>query len=142
MNEINFKLTDELWQEMVDLEGLPIAAITVWDSSLVDESMPEAVTDKNRVFVDIDIFLANQTKLEIYGVMVAMDGAEMPIIGLDAIGDTVSQHTQEGAAIHEIASDEEDTMVLVISNEAGALLTLAVAAWLEDVWEELPEEEA
>ncbi len=140
MNDLQFKLTDELWEDMVTLEGAPITAITVWDRSLVDESLPEPVTDQNRVFVDIDIFLANQTKLELYGAWVSQNQEGEPIVGLDDIGETLALHTQNGAIIDEIASDEEEMLILIIANEAKSSLLLAATAWLEDVWEALPEE--
>jgi len=142
MNDLNFKLTDELWQDLVALEGLPVAAITLWDNSVIDEAMPEGITNENRIFVDIDLFLVNQTKLELYGVMVTQDEDGIPIEGLDAIGNAITQHTQAGAELHEIAADEEEMMVLVIRNEAGDTLIFSVTAWLEDVWETLPAAEA
>ena len=46
MADLQFKLTDEIWEDMVSLEGVPITAIVVWDRSMVDESMAQPVTDK------------------------------------------------------------------------------------------------
>ncbi len=140
MADLQFKLTDELWEDMVALEGAPVTAIVVWDRSLVDESLDQPVTDKNRAFVDIDLYLANQSKLELYGASVAMNEKCDPIIGLDDIGETLAQHTQNGALIDEIAAGEDDMLVLLLSNERKESLLIAVSAWLEDVWETLPEE--
>ena len=140
MTDLQFKLTDDLWEEMVLLEGVPITAIVVWDSSLVDEVLAQPVTDKNRVFVDLDIYLANQTKLELYGASVARSEDSDPIVGLDEIGETLARHTKSGAFIDEIAAGEDNFLVLVLNNEQQQPLLLAATAWLEDVWEELPEE--
>lgn len=140
MADLQFKLTDEIWEDMVALEGAPVTAIVVWDRSLVDESLAQPVTDKNRVFVDIDLYLANQSKLELYGASVATDENSDPIIGLDAIGETLTRHTQNGALIDEIAAGEEEMLVLLLTNGRDKSLLVAVSAWLEDVWETLPGE--
>jgi hypothetical protein len=140
MADLQFKLTDEIWEDMVSLEGVPVTAIVVWDRSMVDESMSQPVTDKNRIFVDIDLYLANQTKLELYGASVAVDEESDPISGLDDIGETLAQYTQNGAFIDEIAAGEEEMLVLIIANEQKQALLIAVSAWMEDVWETLPEE--
>jgi hypothetical protein len=140
MADLQFKLTDEIWEDMVSLEGVPITAIVVWDRSMVDESMAQPVTDKNRIFVDIDLYLANQTKLELYGASVAVDEESDPINGLDDIGETLARYTQNGAFFDEIAAGEDEMLVLIIANEQKRELLIAVSAWLEDVWETLPEE--
>jgi len=139
MADLQFKLTDEIWEEMVVLEGAPVSAIVVWDRSLVDEAMETPVTDKSRVFVDLDVYLANQTKLELYGASVALDETSDPIVGLDNIGETLARHTQNGAFIDEIASGEDEMLVLVLNNGQEKSLIIGVSAWLEDVWETLPD---
>lgn len=140
MADLQFKLTDEVWEEMVALEGSPVTAIVLWDRSLVDETMEHPVTDQNRVFVDMDLYLANQTRLELYGASVATDLKSDPIMGLDAIGETLARHTRNGAFIDEIAAGEDDMLVLVLNNDREKSLLLGVSAWLEDVWESLPDE--
>jgi hypothetical protein len=140
MADLQFKLTDEIWEDMVALEGAPITAIVVWDRSLVDETMAQPVTDTTRVFVDLDVYLANQTKLELYGASVAVDEESDPIVGLDNIGETLAQHTQNGAFIDEIASGVDEMLVLLLQNGRKRSLIIAVSAWLEDVWDTLPDE--
>jgi hypothetical protein len=140
MADLQFKLTDEIWEEMVMLEGAPVTAIVVWDRSLVDEAMTEAVTNNNRTFVDLDIYLANQTKLELYGASVSIDENLGPITGLDDIGETLARHTKDGAFIDEIASGEDEMLVLILNNENQHPLLIGVSAWLEDVWDHLPDE--
>ena len=142
MADLQLTLTDEIWEDMVSLEGAPITAIVVWDRSLVDESLEQPVMDQNRVFVDIDLYLANQTKLELYGVSVARDEESEPIVGLDVIGETLARYARNGAFINEVAASEDDMLVLVLNNDRKEPLLLGVAAWLEDVWEQLPDEDA
>ncbi len=140
MDDLQFQLTDEIWEDMVALEGAPVTAIVVWDRSLVDETLETPVTDQTRVFVDLDVYLANQTKLELYGASVAVDEASDPITGLDNIGETLAQHTQNGAFIDEVAAGEDEMLVLILNNGRDRGLIIGVSAWLEDVWETLPDE--
>jgi len=140
MDDLQFKLTDEIWEDMVTLEGIPVTAIVVWDQSLVDESFEHPIADKTRIYVDIDLYLANQTQLELYGASVVTDEEGDPIVGLDDIGETLARHTQSGAIIDEIAASDDDMLVLVLANKRNETLWIAVSAWLEAVWEELPEE--
>ena len=140
MADLQFKLTDEAWEDMVALEGVPVTAIVVWDHSMADDVLEHPVTDENRIFVDIDLYLANQTKLELYGASVAFTEKDDPITGLDKIGETLERHSQNGAFIDEIAAGEDEMMVLVLGNEQGRSLLIGVSAWLEDAWESLPED--
>jgi hypothetical protein len=140
MADIQFQLTNELWQDLVSLEGAPISAIVLWDQSMLDEALDEPVTQSTRAFVDIDLYLANQVKLELYGASITVDEESDPIVGLDDIGETLVRHARAGAIIDEIAAGPEDMLVLVLSNERHETLLVAVSAWLEDVWETLPED--
>ncbi len=140
MADLQFRLTDDLWHDMVTLEGAPISAIVVWDQSMIDDALDEPLTPANRPFVDIDLYLANQIKLELYGASIAIDEESDPIIGLDDIGETLAQHARHGAIIDEVASGPEEMLVLVLSNDRQESLLVAVSAWLEDAWETLPED--
>lgn len=140
MADLQFRLTHELWRDMVTLEGAPISAIVVWDQSMIDEALDESFTPANRPFVDLDFYLTNQTKLELYGASVALDEQSDPIIGLDHIGETLAQHARHGAIIDEIASGPDDMLVLVLSNSRHESLLVAASAWMEDLWETLPED--
>ncbi len=140
MADLQFKLTDEIWEDMVMLEGSPVTAIVVWDQSVVDEMLLQPVTDSTRIFVDIDLYLANQTKLELYGASVALDEASDPIVGLEAIGEALARYSRDGAFIDEIAAGEDEMLVLVLNNDRNNLLLIGASAWLEDAWDVLPDE--
>lgn len=137
---IQFQLTDELWAEMQALEGLPISSIIVWDSSLIDDSLEHPVSDEERVFVDCELYLANQTLLELYGVAFLEDEAGEALVGLDAINAVLEHLTSTGVFLQEVAADQEDRLVLTIGNEAGEFVLAAVTAWLETSWDTLPED--
>ncbi|HHB90690.1 MAG TPA: hypothetical protein ENK60_05220 [Anaerolineae bacterium] len=140
MADLQFQLTDEIWQDLVTLEGAPISAIVVWDQSMLDEALDEPPTPANRPFVDIDLYLANQVKLELYGASITIDEESDPIIGLNAIGETLARHARNGAVIDEVASGPEEMLVLILANDQKESLLVAVSAWMEDTWETLPED--
>ncbi len=140
MADLQLRLTDDVWQELAALEGAPISAMVVWDQSMLDEALDEPFTPANRPFVDIDLYLVNRVKLELYGASITLDEESEPIIGLDNIGETLARHARRGAVIDEIASGPEEMLVLVLSNDRHESLLVAVSAWMEDVWETLPED--
>ena len=140
MADLQFQLTDAVLQELAPLEGAPISAIVVWDQSMLDEALDEPVTPATRSFVDIDLYLVNRTKLELYGASIAIDEESDPVIGLDDIGETLARHARNGAIIDEIASGPEEMLVLILGNDRHESLLVAASAWLEDVWETLPED--
>ncbi len=138
MPDLHLSLSDDLWQEMLPLEGETILAIVLWDRSLADEGMAQPVSDQNRVFVDLDLYLQNQTKLELYGVAVSQDETSPPLAGMERIGQTLTQFVQANARLDEIAAGEDDMLALILRAGQNRSLLLAVSAWQEDVWETLP----
>lgn len=143
--DFNAFLTDELWEDLVTLEGTPVETITIWETSLFDEDIEaetgEVITDDNRVFVDLDLYLANQTLLELYGTALLPDEQADPIVGLEAISDTLSGLVENGAYLQEVSSDEDDRLVLVLADEQDRTYLLFVTGWSESTWETLPDEE-
>ena len=138
--QINFKLDDEMWEDMASLEGVRIASLVIWDSSLVDDSLDNPVTDANRVYFDFELYLANQTLLELYGAAVLADEAGDAFVGLDAIGEALNRLANSGAIIREVAADQDDRLVLSLANAEGDSLLTPITAWLETTWDVLPEE--
>ena len=144
--DFNTFLTDELWEDLVTLEGTPVETITIWETSIVDEDLEEeagaAVTEANRVFVDLDLYLANRTLLELYGAALLPDEQSDPIVGLETISETLSALVENGVYIQEVSSDEEDRLVLVLADEHDRTCLLFITGWSESTWETLPDEEA
>ncbi|MCP4164908.1 MAG: hypothetical protein GY759_03315 [Chloroflexi bacterium] len=138
--QINFKLTDALWEDMAVLEGVPVSSLVVWDSSLVDDNLDDPVTDENRVYVDFELYLSNRTLLELYGVAVLPDESSEALVGLDAIGEVLGRLADEGAIVQEISSDQENRLVMSLASQEGRSLLTWVTAWLETTWDSLPEE--
>lgn len=140
LEDINFKLTDDLWEDMAVLEGVSIASLVVWDSSLVDDSLEDPMTDESRVYVDFELYLANHTLLELYGAAVLNDEDSDAFVGLEAIGAALGRLAEAGAVLQEIAADQDDGLVLTLAAGEENVLLVPVTAWLETVWDTLPEE--
>ncbi len=141
LDNINFKLTDELWEEMAELEGAPIESIVVWDSSLVDDDLGETTPDEDRVYVDFELYLANQTLIEMYGAAILTDEDSEPLVGLDVISAALSRLAEAGAYIDEISADQDDNLVMVLATDEDESLLVFATAWIESTWETLPEDE-
>ena len=140
-DDLNFTLSDELWEDMLALEGVGIASLIVWDESLIDVSLDEPVTDENRVYVDFELYLENQTLLELYGAAILPNENSDALVGLDAIGAILGELAEDGARIEGVFSDQEDTLVLSLASESNRSLLVYVTAWTESTWETLPEDE-
>lgn len=141
LDNINFKLTDELWEEMAELEGAPVESIVVWDSSLVDDDLDELTPDEERIYVDFELYLANQTLIELYGAAILTDEDSEPLVGLDLISTALSRLAEAGAYIDEISADQEDNLVVVLATDEGDSLLVFATAWIESTWDTLPEDE-
>ncbi|MCO6450949.1 MAG: hypothetical protein J5I90_09215 [Caldilineales bacterium] len=139
LENINFKLTDDLWEDLTVLEGEPIDSLVVWDSSLVDENLDEPVTDENRIYVDFELYLSNQTLLELYGAAVVPDEGSDALVGLDVITERLSGMAAQGARIEGIFADQDDGLVLLLASPDDEVF-VPVTAWIESVWENLPDE--
>lgn len=94
-----------------------------------------------RVYIDFELYLEDQTLLELYGAAVLPNEESEALVGLDLIGGTLEDLMAEGAVISEILADQEDNLVLILSGEEGGRLVVPVTAWLETTWESLPEDE-
>ena len=112
----HFKLTDQLWEKLVELDGVSIASLVVWDSSLIDDNLDDPVTDKNRIFVDFELYLDDQQLLEIYGAAVLKDESSDALVGFDNIGRALGRLAENGALIEEVASDQDDRLVLILQD--------------------------
>lgn len=136
----HFKLTDQLWEKLVELDGASIASLVVWDSSLIDDNLDDPVTDKNRIFVDFELYLDDQQLLEIYGAAVLKDESSDALVGFDHIGRALGRLAENGALIEEVASDQDDRLVLILRDHKDKRLLASVTAWLLTTWDTLPED--
>jgi len=139
--QIHFKLTDQLWEKLVELDGAAIASLVVWDSSLVDDSLDDPITDKNRVYVDFELYLDDQQMLEIYGAAVLEDEDSDALVGFGKISRALGRLAGNGALIQEVAADQDERLVLILQDKKNKSLLTPVTAFLLTTWDVLPEEQ-
>ncbi len=137
--QFHFKATDEALEDLIALEGEAIDAVGMWDGSILDAQMDEPVKEDARLFVDFDLYFANHTLLELYGVSVFPDENSDPLRGMTVISKALEQLTREGARLEGVFTDEEEDLILKLRGERGSELLLMVMAWVETVWSELPD---
>ncbi|NOX63898.1 MAG: hypothetical protein GXP42_18430 [Chloroflexi bacterium] len=139
LEQVHFKLTPEAWEDLFALVGTPIVSLLVWDGSLVDERLDEPVGERNRIYVDSELYLANQTLLELYGAAIFPDENSEPIMGLNNITQALDKLTREGARLEGVFTDEAESLILQLKGARGAQILMLVTAWIETTWSELPD---
>lgn len=129
-------LEDEDWKELAALEGQLIVTIAIWDESLIyaDQDVPGAEQD----FVDFDLYLADHTLLELYGVSLYENLDSPPMKGAKHIEGVLRLLASRSGMLTEIAPDEAGLPVLLLVGQGMAPLWAAPTGWAIDRWDELP----
>lgn len=150
---INTTVSDELYDELAELEGLQVVGAALWEDSLSDtpdgeedaedegDEPVEIIDPESRQFVDMDIYLDENVQLELYEVALYTSLDEDPIIGLTAIGTLLSKEIEAGLWLEEVAVDEDEQLVLVMTRQHEPRFYLNVGGWSTTEWDELPEDE-
>ena len=144
---IHTSVTDELYDELAELEGLQVMGAALWEESLSDSpegedgGTAEKRDPESRLFVDMDLYLDENVQMELYEVAVYNTLDDDPIIGLTAIGTLLSKKIEAGLWLEEAAVDEEDQLVLIMARRHEPQLYLNVGGWAISDWDELPDEE-
>lgn len=130
---------DEMYEELAELSGQKIVHFELWEDSLSDALGDTSIPATDQVLFDLDLYLADGVYFELYGTTCHPDPASMPIQGLEALHARLLGLVQQGAALAEVAVDEEDNLVLVLGQGQTHQLYLAVGGWLLEEWDELPD---
>jgi hypothetical protein len=149
---INTTVTDELYDELAELEGLQVMGAALWEDSLSDtdadseagesdEADEEVVDPETRQFVDMDLYLDENIQLELYEVALYTSLDEDPVMGLTAIGTLLSKEIEAGLWLEEVAVDEDEQLVLVMTRQHEPRFYLNVGGWSTSEWDELPDDE-
>ena len=147
---INTTVSDELYDELAELEGLQVVGAALWEDSLSDTpegeegegaEEVEIIDPESRQFVDMDIYLDENVQLELYEVALYISLDEDPIVGLTAIGTLLSKEIEAGLWLEEVAVDEDEQLVLVMTRQHEPVFYLNVGGWSTSEWDELPEDE-
>ncbi len=137
---LQMELTDEAYEELAASEGAAIAELAYWSASLADELEETTPTPEDRQVIDIDMYLDDNTLLELYGVSLFRAESADPITGLDALEAALIDLAGSGGVLYEVAETDEGDLALVFAVEDELRLILVVGAWTVSDWDELPEE--
>ena len=132
------EITDEIWNELISLEGIQVVALTLWDETF---GQAEGFIQVDNATVDFDVYLANRLMLELYGASLYPDPESFPLKTYDRIAHVLQTMVETGSILEEVALDEADELVLIFAGpEIGSLYVVA-QGWILEEWEELPREE-
>ena len=129
---------DDLYDELTQLEGQKVVHVEVWEDSLSTALEGAEVAPQEQASFDIDLYLADGAYFELYSATCFDSPDGDPWQGLETAGARLTAAARQGAALQEIAVDEEDQLVLVLTYGGGKQIYLPVAAWLLEEWDELP----
>jgi hypothetical protein len=136
---LNTSVDDELYDEIALLAGEKVVHLDVWEESLSESLEGRTNPSAEQDSCDVDLYLAGGVYFELYGVRCFSDLDEEPWIGHEMIDRRLHALVKNGAVLEEVAVDEDDALVLVLSQGGEPVAYLAVGAWLLEEWDELPE---
>ena len=141
-NGVNLYTTvdDELYEELSELVGQKIVYVGFWDDSLADALDKTEADPVTQSAFDLDIYLEDGIYFELYSTFFYPSLDSEAFQGRDAVSKQMADLGKQGMWLEEIAVDENDELVLVVGDQAKTRLYLAVAGWLLEEWDELPEE--
>jgi hypothetical protein len=137
---LHTELTDEAYEELAVSEGAAVVGLAFWDSSLADEIADEAPTAEERVVIDLDLYLDDNTLLELYGASLFAADSQQPLVGLKALEDALVDLADSESELSEVAQTEDGALALVFGVDEQPRLIIAVGAWSVSEWDELPED--
>lgn len=132
-------VSDEMFEELLTLVGEKVLNFTLWDESLADALAGEETAADEQTVADIDLFLEGGVYFELYGAVFYTDPSEPPLVGSTTIQQKLSTLINSGLWLDEFAFDEEEQLVLVLSQNKQPLFYVVIGGWTMDEWDELPE---
>jgi hypothetical protein len=134
------ELTDEAYEELAALEGSTVVGISFWDSSLADDLEEEVPGDEERSIIDLDVYLEDQTLLELFAAMLYRSPDDDPLVGLGTLEQALMDLVDAEGQLDEVAQTEDGGLVLAFAVDGATSLIIAVSAWSVDEWDEMPDE--
>lgn len=135
-------VSDEQYDELSQLSGSRVVFAAVWEDSLVEALQGDEADrdqDDDVQAADIDLYLDQGVYFECYGVVCYPSLDDDPLAPLGEIERTLAREVKNGLWLEEVAVDEDDSLVLVLTRNHRPRLYLQVGAWLLEEWEELPD---
>ncbi len=134
------QVDDAQYNDLVELEGQKVVYVAVWEDALADALSELSESEPGMAGVDLDLYLKDGAYFELYGAICYPSLDADPIAGQEAVEAHLKTLIREGLWLEEIAVDEEEALVLVLSQHHQPRLYVQVGAWLLEEWEELPDE--
>lgn len=131
---------DDLYAELAELVEERVVHVEIWEDSLAYDLDNVEVDPETQNLFDMDLYLEEGVYFELYGVSAFTDLTEEPLTGLDTMARVISSLVNQGVWLDEIAVDEENQLILVLSQRHEPRLYLAVGGWMVEEWDELPGE--
>ncbi|MCS6825335.1 MAG: hypothetical protein NZ553_01845 [Caldilinea sp.] len=140
-NELPLVVTvdDETYDELMTLVGQRIVHIGLWEDSLSVALAEHAGESLGPAAFDIDLYLEDGVYFELYGVSCFDDLEAEPWSDPTESLNRLVGMVKAQACLGDVAVDEMDSLILILSTAAGETVYLAVSAWLLAEWDELPE---
>ncbi len=130
---------DETYDELMTLVEQRIVHVALWEDSLADGLAGKPADASIQDTFDIDLYLEDGVYFELYGVVCFDDPDADAWQGVAESAARLAALVKAGARLDDIAVDEEDGLILVLTTKAGQGVYLVVGAWLLAEWDELPE---
>ena len=155
--ELFVTVSDDAYTELSKMTGQRILGFAVWDETLSDEvENPTSDADvslnghanasingddsasDDKDAVDIDIYLEGGIYFELYGTLCYPTLESEPLIGTSTIRNAIADLVNSNVWLDDVAVDDEEQLVLVLSQHRRPQLYLSVGGWLVEEWDELP----
>ena len=149
--ELYTSVSNELYDELAELEGQKITRVVVWEESLIEELAEQLDVDVNdfdvaaqkaagtRTAFDLDLYVEGGLYLELYATFCYSTLDSDPLQGFNQTQGLLSRLVEQGVEIDEVAVDEDDQLVLMLAaSEANVepALYLVVSGWSIDASQE------
>ncbi len=102
------------------------------------EADDEDDDDPPQEVFDLDLYLADGVYFELYGTLCYPDLDADPLRGSEQASKHLLSLVNQGIWFDEVAVDEEEQLVLVLSQYRQPVIYLVVGGWLIEEWDELP----
>ena len=147
--ELYTSVSNELYDELAELEGQEITRIVVWEESLLEELAEQLDVDVEdfdvavqkaagtRTAFDLDLYVEGGLYLELYATFCYPTLDSDPLRGFNETQALIARLVDQGLTLDEVAVDEDDQLVLALATieaAADAALYFVVSGWSIDAW--------
>lgn len=129
---------DEMFDDLSELTGQKIVHIELWEEALHDTLAGTESDPATQVAVDMDLYLDGGVYFELYGVCCYPDPEEEPLVGYTNIHQRLVHLVKQTLWLDEVAVDEEDSLVFILSRQHKPQIYLMIEGWSFAEWDELP----